>query len=146
MPNTIYLGYIEQNSSALLVEGLAIDAFLPGTIVERKAGGLETTAKADTDFSTECLVALEYGDHVDQGVDDAYTIGDTAIAAKMRSGEVAYVRCAVANITTKGLALASNGDGTLKIAATDGSDKILFNSEQIINVTVAGTLVKVSKA
>lgn len=146
MPNTIYLGPIDQFRHALLVEGAAVDGFLPGTVVKRTAAGLATTDKLDANFSSELLVAIEKGDGEGQSVTTAYTVGDTALAAKLRSGEMAYVRVATAQaITSKGTALASNGDGTLKIAATDGTDQILFYSEEI--VTTSGvTLVKVSAA
>jgi hypothetical protein len=149
--NTIYLGPIDQFDHALHVEGLAVDAFLPGTLVKRVAGGLETTDKAATVFDNELLVAREKGEGEGQSVTTAYTIGDTALAVKLRSGEMVYARVADAQaITAKGTPLSSNADGTLKIAvvpATVGatSEQILFYAEEVI--TTSGVeLVKVSAA
>ena len=149
----IYLGPIDNGSeSALHIEGAAVDAFLPGTLLKQTASGLETSDIAATDFSSECLVAEEYGDHVGQGVDDAYTIGDNALAVIARSGEFLNVRVAAGqNITAKGTPLSSNGDGTLKIAtvpATVGatSEQILFYADEIVNTGGAVALVRVRKA
>ena len=60
----------------------------------------------------------------------------------MLPGDLVKLRIAATqNITRKGVALASNGDGTFKIAATDGTDRVFAVSEEIVNVTTAGTLV-----
>lgn len=50
------------------------------------------------------------------------------------------------NITTRGTPLSSNADGTLKIAAADGTDVVLFYSDEIINTGAAATLVHVRGA
>lgn len=144
----IYLGPADDgHCHALRVEGLAVDAVLPGTLVKRVAGGLETSDKAATVFDSEVLIAEEYGSHVGQGVDDAYTIGDVCLSANLRSGEFANVRVATGNnLTSKGIALSSNGDGQFKIAATDGTEQVLLYADEIVNVTADNTLVKARKA
>lgn len=122
----------------LIVEGKAVDAIAPGTLVERTAAGLATSNDAATVFGSEPLVAKEQGSHISDSALQAYTIGDTAQAIAVRSGE--FVLCKVAaanNLTRKGIALASAGDGSLKIAATDGTENVLFHSEQVVNVTTA---------
>lgn len=146
--NKIYLGPADAaNCHALRVEGLAVDGFLPGTLVKRTASGLAATDKAATVFDSEALIAEEYGSHVDQGVDTAYTIGDTAISVNVRSGEFVNVRVATGqNITSKGTALSSNGDGQLKIALTNGTEQILFYADEVVNTTANNTLVKARKA
>ena len=146
--NKIYLGPADAaNCHALRVEGLADDAILPGTLVKRTATGLATSDKAATVFNSETIIAEEYGAYVDLGVDDTYTVGDTALAVDVRSGEFVNVRVATGqNITTKGTALSSNGDGQFKIAATDGTEQVLLYADEIINVTVNNTLVKARKA
>lgn len=131
----------------LIKEGLAIDAFLPGTLVVRSAAGLATSTKASTIFGQESTIAMEYGAHTGQDVDTAFTIGDTAIAAFVRSGE--FVNALVVdgtNIVTLGSGLASNGAGRLKLAATDGTDFVLFHADEIINVSGADALVRCVKA
>lgn len=146
--HTIYLGPADSaNCHALRVEGLAVDAVLPGSLVKRTAGGLATSDKLATVFDSEVLVAEEYGSHVAQGVDDAYTIGDVCLSANLRSGEFANVRVATGNnILSKGTALSSNGDGQFKIAATGGTEQVLLYADEIVNVTANNTLVKARKA
>lgn len=144
----IYLGPADSaNYHALRVEGLAVDAILPGALVKQTASGLATSDKAATVFDSQVLIAEEYGAHVDQGVDTAYTIGDTAISVDVRSGEFVNVRVATGNnILAKGTALSSNGDGQFKIAATGGTEQVLLYADEIVNVTADNTLVKARKA
>tara|TARA_R110000751_G_scaffold91926_3_gene180104 strand:+ start:3160 stop:3618 length:459 start_codon:yes stop_codon:yes gene_type:complete len=130
----------------LVKEGLAIDAFLPGTLVDRTPSGLETSTKAATLFGQEPTIAMEYGAHTGNDVDTAYTIGDTAISAFVRSGEFVNGLVAVGNnITVLGAPLTSNGAGRLRLAATDGTEFILFHADEIINVTGADALVRCIK-
>jgi hypothetical protein len=128
------------------IEGLAADAFLPGTLLTRTVVGgndtLATSADADTVFGNEFLI----GDDQDQtkggGEDKAVTVGDNVKSINVLPGDLVKLRIAATqNITRKGVALASNGDGTFKIAATDGTDRVFAVSEEIVNVTTAGTLV-----
>ena len=146
--NKIWLGPADgSNAKALLVEGAAVDAIVPGSLVVRSASGLATSGLAATVFNSETIVAQEQGSHVGAVITDAYTIGETAKGVKARSGEFLLVRVAASqNITSKGVALSSNGDGTLKIALTDGTEQILFYSEEIVNTGGSVALVVVSKA
>tara|TARA_R110000851_G_scaffold3716_1_gene15160 strand:+ start:383 stop:841 length:459 start_codon:yes stop_codon:yes gene_type:complete len=130
----------------LIKEGLAIDAFLPGTLVVRSAAGLATSVKASTVFGQEPTIAMEYGAHTGGDVDTVYTVGDSAISASVRSGEFVNALVAVGNnITILGAALTSNGAGRLKLAATDGTDFIMFHADEVINVTGADALVRCIK-
>ncbi|MDB4306042.1 hypothetical protein N9980_00585 [bacterium] len=144
--NKIWVGPADgANAKPLIVEGLAVDAFTPGELIVRDASGLNTSTNASTVLGQECLIAREIGANIGGDVDTAATVGETAYAVKLRSGEFALVRSAATqNITAKGLALTSNGDGTFKLAGA-ADDKIVY-SEEIINVTAAGTLVLVSRA
>lgn len=146
--NKIYVGSADSATyKHHLVEGLAVDAIVPGTLVKQTATGLATSDKTATVFDSEALVAIEQGAHVGGEIDTAYTIGDTAMAAQARSGEFFLVSVAAAqNITSKGVGLSSNGDGSLKIAATDGTEQILFYSDEIVNTGGAAALVLVRKA
>lgn len=146
--NKIYVGAADSATyKHHLVEGLAVDAIVPGTLVKQTAAGLATSDKLATVFDSEALVAIEQGAHVGAEITTAYTIGDTAMAAQARSGEFFLVSVAAAqNITSKGVGLSSNGDGSLKIAATDGTEQILFYSDEIVNTGGAAALVLVRKA
>ena len=141
----IYLGQADGSATPTLVEGLAVDAIVPGSLVKRGASGLSTCNNAATVFNTEALVAQELGSGRGGDITTAYTIGDTAQAGKVKSGEFVNVRVATGQTIVVGTALSSNGDGTLKVAATDGTQQILFYAEEA--VTTSGvTLVTVSKA
>jgi len=145
MTNKIYAGPAGMFTSPLEVEGKAVDAFLPGTLLKRTASGLETSDIAATAFNSELLVAKEIEQSQGGTITTPVTIGDTAEGIKVRSGEMVYAFVAAGNnITAKGLGLASNGDGTLKLAAADDSEQVLFNAEQVINVTGSAQLVLVS--
>lgn len=146
--NKIYVGAADcATYKHHLVEGLAVDAIVPGTLVKQTAAGLATSDKAATVFDSEALVAIEQGAHVGAEIDTPYTVGDTAMAAQARSGEFFLVSVAAGqNITSKGVGLSSNGDGSLKIAATDGTEQILFYSDEIVNTGGAAALVLVRKA
>ena len=144
----IYLGPVDSGvNGPLIVEGLAVDAFTPGELLEQTASGLATSNNAATVFNSECLVASEIPESEGGSITTAYTIGDTAEAVAVRSGEFVNVVVAAAqNITSKGVALSSNGDGTLKIALTNGTEQVLFYSDEIVNTGGAATLVTVRKA
>ena len=144
----IYLGPIDNGvNGPLIVEGLAVDAFTPGELLEQTASGLATSNNAATVFNSECLVATEIPESEGGTISTAYTIGDTAEAVAVRSGEFVNVVVAAAqNITSKGVALSSNGDGTLKIALTNGTEQVLFYSDEIVNTGGAAALVTVRKA
>lgn len=139
----IFLGQADGSATPLTVEGLAVDAFVPGTLVERSASGLSSCNNAATVFNTELLIAQEIGSGRGADITTAWTIGDTASAVKLRSGEFANVRVATGITLAVGSALASNGDGTLKLAAVDGTNQILCYSEEALT-TSGVTLVTVS--
>ena len=144
----IYLGPINSGlNGPLMVEGLAVDAFTPGELLVQSASGLATSGLAATVFTSECLLAKEISESEGGTIATAYTIGDTAVAIAVRSGEFANaVVAASQNITSKGVGLASNGSGQLAIAATDGTEQILFYSDEIVNTGGAVALVTVRKA
>ena len=144
----IWLGPLDNGvNGPLLVEGLAVDAFTPGELLEQTSAGLATSNNAATVFNSECLVASEISEAEGGDITTAVTIGDTAEAIAVRSGEFVNVMVAASqNITTKGTGLASNGSGLLAIAATDGTEQILFYSDEIVNTGGAAALVQVRKA
>ena len=144
----IWLGPLDNGvNGPLLVEGLAVDAFTPGELLEQTSAGLATSNNAATVFNSECLVASEISEAEGGDITTAVTIGDTAEAIAVRSGEFVNVMVAASqNITSKGTALASNGSGLLSIAATDGTAQILFYSDEIVNTGGAAALVQCRKA
>jgi hypothetical protein len=144
----IYLGPINSGlNGALMVEGLAVDAFTPGELLVQTSSGLATSTLAATVFTSECLLAKEIPESEEGIITTPYTVGDTATAIAVRSGEFANaVVAASQNITSKGVGLVSNGAGKLVIGAVDGTEQILFYSDEIVNTGAAATLVTVRKA
>lgn len=134
------------NAKPLIVEGLIVDDFAAGELLEQTASGLQTSNNAATVFNSECIVAQEIGAGIGGDIDTLATVGDTGFGIAVRSGEFVNIRSAIANYTSKGVALASNGAGLVAIAATDGTEQILFYTDEIVNVTGAGTLIRVRKA
>lgn len=146
--NKIYQGPIDSGLNGRLnaSPALVVDAFVPGTLLEQTASGYQTSTIAATVFDQPLLIAEEIPESEGGTIDTAYTVGDTIEPLALRSGEFAYMLVADAQaLTVKKTGLSSNGDGTLKIALTDGTEKILAYSEEV--VTTSGVeRVLVSKA
>lgn len=137
MAHKIFAGPADNASSShpLTIEGLVVDDFSPGELLVQTASGLATSAKASTVFDQEAIIAMEQGAHVGADITTKWVVGETGKAINARSGEFVNVFVNSGNnITTKGMAMSSNGDGTLKIAVTDGTEQILFYSDEIVNV------------
>lgn len=139
----IYAGPAESGEcQPLTVEGIALDAMLPGTVVSIAATGLQTSAVAATVFGQLLLVA-DKDELRTRAIDEARVVGDSMQAIQGRSGEYLNVLVAAGNnITTRGTALSRNGAGKLKIALTDGTEEIVAYSDEVVNVT-ADALVRV---
>lgn len=110
---------------------------LPGSLVKTVANGYAKSDVAATVFGNKFLVAdyafLSAGD-----VSDDYAVGDNVVARELTQDKGANVLVAGSqNITVLNTPLSSNGDGTLKIAATDGTEQILAYADEVINVTTA---------
>lgn len=147
----IYVGPADgANHKPLNVEGVALAAIAPGTVVEAVAGGLQANANAATVFGQELLVA-DKDQQRSRSVDDAWTINENMVAVKPRSGEFVNVLVAAGNnLTARGIPLSLNGSGLLKIAVTPAtvgvtSEQVLAYSDEIVNVA-ADALVRVRVA
>lgn len=125
-------------------EGAALDAgILPGSLVKFGATGINQSTDAAIVFGSPLLVA-DYDMLAAGTTDDAWTQNENMISRQVESGKRANVLVAAGNnITALNVGLSSNGDGTLKIAATDGTEQVLCTSDEIINVAGAAALVRV---
>lgn len=131
------------NAQPLFYEGICLDAMLPGTLVQPVATGISTTAVIATVFNSKPVFANR--DVMRQkNMDTAWVLNDSMQAVEFRSGEFGCIRVAAGqNITARRVGLSSNGDGTLKIALTDGTEQILCYSDEIINTGGVVALVNV---
>lgn len=119
---------------------------LPGNVLENVAGGYALSDDASTVFGKPLLIA-DYNFLAAGDVDTAYADGDVVYARTLPKDDFANVRVAASqNITLLNTGLARNGDGTLKIGATDGTDAIVAYADEIINTGGAAALVRVRGA
>lgn len=134
----IYVGPADDaNHKPLNVEGVALTAVLPGTVMKRTASGLDASDIAATVFGNQLLVA-DKDQQRTRSVDDAWTLNENMVAIAPRSGEFLNVLVASGeNITIPGTALSSNGDGTLKVALTDGTEDILCYADELTGGALA---------
>lgn len=130
-----------------LVEGIVVDAFTPGQLLERTVSSgvtqLETTDNAATTFGNEFLVAKEVPSTLGTTlITEPWTVGDTGESIAPRANQLVHLSFAnTQNVTRKGMPVASNGDGDFKLGVTNDTEQIFAFTEQIINVTAAQTLV-----
>ena len=139
--NSIFVGGVVRTKQT--IEGVAQSAFKPGQLLARgAAGAIDVTAKASTTFGNEFLICDDQAQTVGGSTSTAVTSGDTIKAISVNSGDFVLLSFATGqNVTTKGAPVASNGDGDFKLGATDGTEQIFAVTEEVINVTAAGTLV-----
>lgn len=131
------------NKAPNVFEGIALDAMLPGVLLDPVATGLQTSAIAATVFNSKPIFSNR--DVMRQkNMDAAWVINESAQGVEFRSGEFGCVRVAASQVIAKRRTpLSSNGDGTLKIALTDGTEQILAYSDEIITTGGSAELVNV---
>ena len=123
------------------------ESILPGYVVTKNPTGkfiAHDVAGAGGDWFVADLDSIGQGDAT-----TALTVGDTVQAFIPVPGDFYNVVVAASqNITQKGLALASNGDGTLKLATTGTAtpDVTLFLADEVINTSGTAQLVRVRVA
>lgn len=75
---------------------------------------------------------------------DTYASGDVVFAFEPKAGQLFNVVVAAGNnITAKDTPLTSNGDGTLKIAATNGTEEVIAYADEVADFTAAAGLCRV---
>lgn len=141
----IYVGPADgANDKPLNIEGKAIAAIAPGTILKRVATGLDANDVAATVFGQQLIVA-DKDQMRTKTVDDNWTINENMVGIALRSGEFANLLVATGQTLIAGDALSRNGAGLLKKALTDGTEEIVAFADEAIT-TAATTLVAVRVA
>lgn len=128
----------------LNIEGVAVSAVLPGTVLKRLTTGLDTNDIAAIIFGEQLIVA-DKDQQRTKSVDTAWTINENMVAIAPRSGEFINILVATGQTLIVGSPLARNGAGLLKLAVTPAtvgatSEEIAGFSDETIT-TVATTLV-----
>ncbi len=140
--NTIFVGSIEHTPTVVETK-TAVGTILPGHLLNRTAGLFVPTA---TDGEANALYIADINTMKQGGVDDLWTSGDSVKAFYPVPGDVFHVRSAVANYTALDTPLTVNASGQVRIALTNGTEEIVAYVDEVINVTVANTLVRVRMA
>lgn len=124
-----------ENSKPLSVEGKAISAIAPGTLVSSSAAGLAVNASAATVFGRLPLIAGK--DSMRQkSIDDAWVINENMVSHQPRSGEFFNVLTVTGQaLTSDSTALTRNGAGLLVIAATDGTEEVVAIAGESVTTT-----------
>jgi hypothetical protein len=144
---TIFVGPAGTNNCVPMnVEGKAVTAIAPGTIVEQVAAGLQINAAAATVFGQRLLVA-DKNQLLSKAVDAALVINENMVAVVGRSGEFINVLTVTGQVIVKGAPMSLNGAGLLKLAVTPGtvgatSEQVLAYADETIT-TAATVLVRV---
>lgn len=135
------------NQKPLTVEGVAVAAVAPGTVLKQTTSGLDVNDAAATVFGQLLLVA-DKDKMCQKTVADAWVIDENMVAIQPRSGE--YLNVLVAsgeNITVPGTALTRDGAGLLAVAATDGTEEIVAYADELTGGALAAdTLIRVRVA
>ena len=132
----IYMGPADgSDHKPLTIEGLAIAATAPGSVVGEGVNGFTKLADTSGDFIKQFLVA-DKDQQRSKSVDDDWTIAENMVVIAPRSGEMVNVLCITAQAITAGIALARSGTaGALKLAANDGTDEIVGYAAETVTTT-----------
>lgn len=131
----IYVGPADgSNASPLNVEGVAVAAVAPGTILKQTNSGLDANDAAATVFG-EPLIVADKDQMRSKSVDDAWTINENMVGIRIRSGEFFNGLVATGQNLDPGTPLTRNGAGLLTIAATDGTVEIVAYSDEDVTTT-----------
>lgn len=133
---TIWLGTVDGGDhKPLNVEGLAVAATTPGSVVGLSGSGLTKVTDATGDFKGQFLVA-DKDQQRSKSVDDDWAVAENMVAIAPRSGELVNVLVITAQAVTLGAPLArSSTAGALKLAATDGTDEIVGYAHEAVTTT-----------
>lgn len=146
----IYVGPADgSNAKPLNIEGVAVAAVLPGTLLKRTAAGLDTNNIAATTFGEQFIVA-DKNQQQSKSVDDAWVINENMVGIAPRSGEFVNILVATGQTLIAGSPITRNGAGLGKLAVTPAtvgvtSEEILAFADEAI-ITSATTFVRVRVA
>ena len=144
---TIFVGPADGSShKPLNVEGKALAAIAPGTILQQVATGLQANAVAAIIFGHQFIVA-DKDQMRSKSVDTAWTINENMVGIAPRSGEFVNALVVTGQALIVGTPLSRNGAGLLKIAVTPAtvgatSEEIACYADEAVTTT-ATQLVRV---
>ena len=137
---TIFVGPADgSNHKPLNIEGVAVAAVAPGTVLKRLTTGLDTNDIAAIIFGEQLIVA-DKDQQRSKSVDDAWTINENMVAIAPRSGEFINILVVTGQTLIAGSPMARNGAGLLKLAVTPAtvgatSEEIPCYSDETVTTT-----------
>lgn len=142
-PNTIIIEGADYRS--VIREALADEAFTPGELLERTATGVKKHATSAGNSNK--IFALENTADA-RDIDGDYAAGETARHVWAERGQKVYAFVpAAAAAVADGVALMSNGDGTLIIAAVAATladtDHIVAYASEAVDNSGGGTKARI---
>lgn len=139
--NTVFRGDVAI-TRPVQVEGIAATALTPANLVFKDGGEFKVHA-TDGGGAGVRLYVTDKNTLLQGDMTTDWASGDTAIAYEPRPGErYDMVVAASQDITAVDTALASNGDGTLRIAVV-GTDDVICYADEVINTGASAALVNV---
>ena len=148
----IYVGPADgSNHKPLNVEGLAVAATPPGTVMSEGATGLAANADAPTIVGKHRFLVADKDQQRSRSVDTSWVIAENMVAIAPRSGEFVNVLVLTAQALVPGTPLARSGTpGALKIAVTPAtvgatSEEVVAYADETVT-TIATQLVRVAVA
>lgn len=138
----IYVGPADgSDSKPLTMEGIAVAATAPGTVLKQTASGFEASDIAATQFGEQLIIA-DKDQQRSVSIDTSWTINENMAAIAPRSGEFMNILVATGQTLIRGDALSRNGAGLLKKAVTPATVDV--TSEEVVAfaeeaVTTSGT-------
>lgn len=150
-PNTIWLKGDPQGR-----EGIATEVILPGMLLSLTAAPAAVVSDgriqgvkihAEADGTAQMAVARE-GDIFGRSIDDEYAVNDTVLYHQFRKGDMFYGLVANGQNVAVGTRLASNGDGSFRVAAAAleeaaGDEAIAVSCEAVNNTSGSAARLKI---
>ena len=137
---TIFVGPADgSNHKPLNIEGIAVAATAPGTVLKRLTTGLAANDIAAIIFGEQLIVA-DKDQQRSKSVDDAWTIDENMVAIAPRSGEFVNILVVTGQTLIVGSPMARNGAGLLKLAVTPAtvgatSEEIACFADETVTTT-----------
>ena len=127
------------NHKPLNIEGVAVAAIAPGTVLSMSSSGLDASAVANTVHGQVPLIA-DKDQQRSKSVDDAWTIAENMVGIQPRSGEFLNVLVATAQALEIGSPLVRNGAGLLVLGSGASTQAVVGHSDEKVT-TIATQLV-----
>ncbi len=139
----IYAGVADTGDNRPLnIEGVAVDAMLPGTFLAKSASGLTASGVAATVFGVQPIFA-DKDQQRTKSIDEPWIINENMVAIQARSGDRLNVLVATGQTLVNGDPLVSNAAGLLVKGSGANTQHVICNADETIT-TVATTLVRVA--